>query len=119
MPGVADVLLSVGSRGVKETVGKDGLGGALISSDGGGFTAGAGRLSISAAFGATEGGRRGLLFAKLFVLPAVPRGEVDEGVARPSGLVGTSFVVFMTGVSWALLKINGFGGATTSAGRLT
>jgi hypothetical protein len=118
MPGLAVISLSVGGRGAKDTVGEGGLGGASISSDATGFTAGGGgiRLLISVAFGSTEGGRRA---ARLFVLPAVPGGEIDEDTACPSGLVGTSFVVLMTSVSWALLKINEFGGGATSAGTPT
>jgi hypothetical protein len=102
IPGRIGVSLSVGQGGVKDTVGKGELWGTLISSEATGFTAGAGGrwLSISIAFGATEGGRRGL-------------------AACPSRLVGRPFTLSMIGVSWASSKVRGFGGAATIAGTLT
>jgi hypothetical protein len=91
----------------------------LISSDTAGFTAGGDEswLLISVSLGATEAGGLGLS-ASSFVLPAAPDNDVVEDAACPSGLVETSFVLLMAGVSW-VLEVGGFGGATTTAGTLT
>ena len=88
-PRFAVVSLPVGRAGSKATAGTDDLRGALISSDATGFIAdGCGflRLLISAASSATEGGRRAV---RLFVLPAMPGGEIEEVASCPSATTST------------------------------